>query len=56
MRDEVIGMFGEEYFIHLGLFLTCIDPKFLKAAENALRLVMTFLQDFHLFNSCACVF
>lgn len=38
VRDEVIGMFGEEYFYTAGLtILTCIDSKMQKAAANALR-------------------
>ncbi len=38
VRDEVVGMFGEEYFYTAGLtILTCIDSKMQKAAANALR-------------------
>lgn len=38
VRDEVIGMFGEEYFYTAGLtILTCIDSKIQEAAANALR-------------------
>ena len=38
VRDEVIGMFGEEYFYTAGLtILTCVDSKMQEAAANALR-------------------
>ena len=38
VRDEVIGMFGKEYFYTAGLtILTCVDSKIQKAAANALR-------------------
>lgn len=38
VRDEVIEMFGEEYFYTAGLtIMTCVDSKMQKAATNALR-------------------
>jgi penicillin-binding protein 1A len=38
VRDEVIDMFGEEYFYTAGLtIMTCVDSKIQKAAANALR-------------------
>ena len=38
VRDEVIGMFGEEYFYTAGLtILTCVDSRMQEAAANALR-------------------
>jgi len=38
VRDEVIGMFGEEYFYTAGLtIMTCVDSKMQEAATNALR-------------------
>ncbi len=38
VRDEVIGMFGEEYFYTAGLTIfTCVDSKTQIAAANALR-------------------
>ena len=38
VREEVIGMFGEEYFYTAGLtIITCVDSKMQEAAANALR-------------------
>lgn len=38
VREEVIGMFGEEYFYTAGISIfTCADSKIQKAAANALR-------------------
>lgn len=38
VRDEVINMFGEEFFYNAGLtIVTCVDSKLQKAAANALR-------------------
>lgn len=38
VREEVIEMFGEEYFYTAGLtIMTCVDSKMQKAATNALR-------------------
>ncbi len=38
VRDEVIGMFGEEYFYTAGLtIMTCVDSRMQEAAANALR-------------------
>jgi penicillin-binding protein 1A len=38
VREEVINMFGEEYFYTAGLtILTCVDSKMQEAAANALR-------------------
>ncbi|GAB4163004.1 MAG: penicillin-binding protein 1A [Rickettsiaceae bacterium] len=38
VREEVIAMFGEEYFYTAGLtIMTCIDSELQKAATNALR-------------------
>ncbi|HJK87011.1 MAG TPA: PBP1A family penicillin-binding protein [Candidatus Megaira endosymbiont of Nemacystus decipiens] len=38
VRQEVISMFGEEYFYNAGLtIITCLDSKIQEAATNALR-------------------
>jgi len=38
VREEVIGMFGQEYFYTAGLtIITCVDSKMQEAAANALR-------------------
>lgn len=38
VREEVIGMFGEEYFYTAGLtVITCMDSEYQKAAAGALR-------------------
>lgn len=38
VREEVIGMFGEEYFYTAGLtVITCMDSEYQKAAATALR-------------------